>query len=98
MFYNKSMERYLIIFKGQVQGVGFRYTASVIAKKYNLSGYAQNLYTSGDVRVEVQGQKENIDSFINEILNNQNRWIIVEDYSIKKIDIIKNEKNFGIRY
>ena len=91
------MERYLIIFKGQVQGVGFRYTASVIAKKYNLSGYAQNLYT-GDVKVEIQGKKENIDSFINEILNNQNRWIIIEDYSIKKVDIVENEKNFGVRY
>ena len=91
------MERYLIIFKGQVQGVGFRYTASVIAKKYNLSGYAQNLYT-GDVKVEIQGKKENIDSFINEILKSQNRWIIIEDYSIKKIDIVENEKNFGVRY
>ena len=97
MFYNKFMERYLIIFKGQVQGVGFRYTASVIAKKYNLSGYAQNLYT-GDVKVEIQGKKENIDSFINEILKSQNRWIIIEDYSIKKIDIVENEKNFGVRY
>ena len=97
MFYNKFMERYLIIFKGQVQGVGFRYTASVIAKKYNLSGYAQNLYT-GDVKVEIQGEKENIDSFINEILKSQNRWIIIEDYSIKKIDIVENEKNFGVRY
>ena len=75
------MERYLIIFKGQVQGVGFRYTAGVVAKKYNLTGYAQNLYTSGDVRVEIQGEKENI-----------------EDYSLKKIELVNNEKGFGVRY
>lgn len=92
------MERYLIIFKGQVQGVGFRYTASVIAKKYNLSGYAQNIYLSGDVRVEIQGEKENIDLFINEIFNSQNKWIKIEDYSLKKIELVNNEKGFSIRY
>ncbi len=92
------MERYLIIFKGQVQGVGFRYTAGVVAKKYNLSGYAQNLYTSGDVRVEIQGEKENIDLFINEMINNKNKWIKVEDYSLKKIELVNNEKGFGVRY
>ena len=88
----------MIIFKGQVQGVGFRYTASVVAKKYNLTGYAQNLYTSGDVRVEIQGEKENIDLFINEMINNKNKWIKVEDYSLKKIELVNNEKGFGVRY
>lgn len=41
--YNKYMERYLIIFKGQVQGVGFRYTCQRIATELDLTGSAKNL-------------------------------------------------------
>lgn len=32
------MKRYKIIFKGRVQGVGFRYTSKIIADKLKLTG------------------------------------------------------------
>ncbi|MBQ1508458.1 MAG: acylphosphatase, partial [Erysipelotrichaceae bacterium] len=34
----KEMKRYLIIYSGIVQGVGFRYTLAMTAKKYGLTG------------------------------------------------------------
>lgn len=91
------MERYLIIFKGQVQGVGFRFTCERIAVSLNLTGYAENL-DNYDVRVEIQGDKKNIYEFLKQILNCDNHWIMIEDYSIKKIEVIESEKKFVPRY
>lgn len=95
--YNRDMKRYLIIFKGQVQGVGFRYTACMVAGKLNLTGYVENL-NNGDVRAEVQGEKEAINSFIGQMLNNPNRWIRIEDYSLREIELEEDETSFKERY
>lgn len=89
------MIRYLIIFKGRVQGVGFRYTAYNIANSLNLTGYVENLY-NGDVRCEIQGKKEEINAFLDKILNNSSYWIKIDDYSMKQIDIIEDEMDFKI--
>lgn len=37
------MQRHTIYFTGDVQGVGFRVAAQKFAKKYNVSGFVQNL-------------------------------------------------------
>lgn len=88
------MKRYYIIYKGQVQGVGFRWRLSQIANKYNLTGYCRNLY-SGDVEVEVQGT--GVDEFLQETLKPQ-YFIVIEDYSVKSIDIDPHETSFVVRY
>ena len=88
------MKRYHIIYVGQVQGVGFRYTLSILAKRYNLTGYVKNL-DNGNVEVEIQG--EDVDYFLKESLDNTG-FIRVDDYSYKYINIINNEKGFQIRY
>lgn len=87
------MKRYLIIFKGRVQGVGFRYTACMIASKFKLTGNVENLL-NGDVRCEVQGKEIQIDAFLKEILNNSNHWIRIDDYSLREIETIENEDKF----
>lgn len=86
-----------MIFKGRVQGVGFRYTACMIANKLNLTGYVENLINE-DVRVEIQGKQEEIDEFIHQLFNNSNHWIRIEDYSIKEIDLVNNEESFTTKY
>jgi len=48
-----------IIFSGYVQGVGFRFTARQIARRYNLTGFVRNL-PDGRVEMLVQGQPEDI--------------------------------------
>ncbi len=90
------MERYLIIFKGRVQGVGFRYTAQRYANDLNLTGYVKNL-DNGDVRVEIQGESSLINNFIRTMLNIKS-YIRVDDYFLKQIEIIENEKRFSIKY
>ncbi len=90
------MERYLIIFKGRVQGVGFRYTAQRYANDLNLTGYVKNL-DNGDVKVEVQGESSLINNFIHTMLNIKS-YIQVDDYFLKQIELVENEKRFSIKY
>ena len=57
-------ERLLVYFSGRVQGVGFRYTAIDIARKFPaLSGYVRN---AGDGRVELvaEGASHDLDAFV----------------------------------
>lgn len=55
-----------ILFSGQVQGVGFRYTANRIARQYGLTGFVRNL-SDGDVEMLAQGPGQDIDHCLAEI-------------------------------
>jgi len=55
-----------VIFAGQVQGVGFRFTAHRIAGRYGLSGWVRNL-RDGTVEMFAQGSSEDIDGCIRDI-------------------------------
>ena len=90
------MERYLIIFKGRVQGVGFRYTAQRYANDFNLTGQVENL-DNGDVRVEVQGEPLMINYFIR-TMSNIRSYIHVDDYFSKQIELVQDKKRFSIKY
>ncbi len=46
--------RWHIIFRGQVQQVGFRYTSFFFCRRLRLSGWVRNL-DDGSVEMEVQG-------------------------------------------
>jgi hydrogenase maturation protein HypF len=51
--------------RGVVQGVGFRPFIYGLARKYKLNGWVCN--TSEDVKIEVDGERESLDSFISAI-------------------------------
>ena len=87
------MKRYRILFKGTVQGVGFRFTAKMIADRLNLTGNVKNLY-SYDVESYVQGEEENIDRFIYELQNQ--RFIRIESIDKTEVDTIQDENSFDI--
>jgi len=91
------MERYQILFKGQIQSVGFRAFCKYIAIEYNLTGSARNLDDFEYVEVELQGEKSNILRAISKI-NKGNMFIKVTDYQMKKIKTIENDLNFSIKY
>lgn len=87
------MKRYKILFKGRVQGVGFRFTAKMIADRLNLTGSVKNLYNY-DVESYVQGEVENIERFIYELENQ--RFIRIESIDKTEVDIIEDENSFDI--
>ena len=78
-----------IIFKGRVQGVGFRYFCYTEANKMNLTGYVRNLY-DGNVEMEVQGTREEIREMV-ERLSQQN-FVEIEGIEAKEIPL---EDEFG---
>ena len=55
-----------IIFSGQVQGVGFRYTARQIAQQYAVTGFVRNL-PDGTVEMFLQGPMQDVDNCLREI-------------------------------
>lgn len=88
------MVRYNLIFKGRVQGVGFRFRAKMIADQFGLTGNIKNLY-DGAVECNIQGDREKILAFIEKL--NGNSFIHIENVIKEKINIIENEKGFNIK-
>ncbi|MBN2481639.1 MAG: acylphosphatase [Bacteroidales bacterium] len=52
-----------ITISGLVQGVGFRYAASIAASRLGIDGFIKNLQ-NGDVYVEAEGERGTLDEFI----------------------------------
>ena len=87
------MKRYKIIFKGRVQGVGFRYKSYLLANELGLTGDVNNLY-DGDVELNIQGDREKIDLFLEKLA--KDRFIRIDDIEIKEKELINDEKKFKL--
>jgi acylphosphatase len=61
---NMTTER--IIFSGQVQGVGFRYTVRSLARRHPVQGFVRNL-PDGTVEVVAQGNSGAINGLLAEV-------------------------------
>ena len=55
-----------LVFKGQVQGVGFRYFVLKKASWFGITGYVKNLINGG-VEVVAEGEKSEVEGFFREI-------------------------------
>lgn len=87
------MKRYNMIFKGRVQGVGFRYKSYLLANELGLTGDVNNLY-DGDVKLNIQGDREKIDLFLEKLA--KDRFIRIDDIEIKEKELINNEEKFKL--
>ena len=63
-----------VVFRGRVQGVGFRYTTCRIADKYSLTGFVRNR-PDGTVEALMQGPATQIDLCISEIKDHFGRYV-----------------------
>lgn len=63
-----------VIFRGRVQGVGFRYTAHRAASHYGLTGFVKNL-PDGTVEALFQGTAANIGACMDEIADHLGGYI-----------------------
>ena len=64
------------VIKGEVQGVGFRWSVQRQAHQLGLTGYAENL-PDGSVRVEAEGAPDRLDQ-LEVFLGQGPRWAEVE--------------------
>ncbi|MFQ5637089.1 MAG: acylphosphatase [bacterium] len=56
----------VLIVKGRVQGVGFRWYVQRAAQKLGLTGYVKNLY-NGDVEVVAEGERGRVEELIQQV-------------------------------
>lgn len=88
------MIRREIRFKGRVQHVGFRYTASALARENRLTGWVRNEH-DGSVYMAVQGEESGIDRMLLSLMND--RFIRIDSYDVKHCPVIEGEKDFSVR-
>ena len=84
-----------VIFFGDVQGVGFRYTVVNLADNFPVSGWVENL-PDGSVEILVQGEESIIAEFLKKIENYFKRNI--DDKIIKWQGINESLADFTIKY
>jgi acylphosphatase len=84
-----------IIFIGQVQGVGFRFTTFNTANRHQLTGFVRNL-PDGTVEMLAQGPAQAIDDCIRDIKEYFNDYI--RETKIKEIPSDLQYKDFEIAF
>ena len=63
-----------VVFSGEVQGVGFRFTASRIARRFDVTGFVRNL-RDGRVELVAEGTPAELEAFIGAIASDMGRNI-----------------------
>lgn len=61
-----GLERRRVLFSGNVQGVGFRYTTLHVARRHPVTGYVKNLRT-GDVELVAEGRPDDLRRFLADV-------------------------------
>jgi acylphosphatase len=84
-----------IIFSGQVQGVGFRFTAFNVANRHQLTGFVRNL-PDGTVEMLIQGPSQVIDDCIQDIQEEFGRY--VSETKIEETPLDIRYKDFKITF
>jgi acylphosphatase len=57
-----NRKRIQIIYSGQVQGVGFRYSVKSVATGFDVTGTVRNL-PGGDVELMAEGSRDELEAF-----------------------------------
>ncbi len=86
--------RYQLRFYGQVQGVGFRYTANTLAQCIGITGWVMNDF-DGTVLMQAQGTESQIENLIDRLHNG----VYIEIANIEKtpLSVDTDERSFRIR-
>ena len=85
-------------FVGQVQGVGFRWTASIVAKNLGLTGWVRN-ESDGSVTAEIQGPEAHVGAFFSRMLEAYRHHPI--HYTVEEredVPLVEGETGFEVRY
>ena len=83
-----------IIFRGRVQGVGFRYQAMYASRTYGATGWVENL-PDGSVEMEAQGTPAAIGKVLTHLRSGH--WIRIDDMEVEEIPLVNGERGFDVR-
>ena len=75
-----TIERICVSTRGVVQGVGFRPFVYQLATRHGLTGWVCN--TSEDVKIEVEGERKDLERFLVELKENAPPLARIENISV----------------
>jgi len=84
-----------VLFSGDVQGVGFRFTAIHAADPYDVTGYVKNL-PDGRVELVAEGPAAEVDGFIEAVRSRMSHY--VSDTETSDLQATGAYARFGVRY
>jgi acylphosphatase len=88
-------QRLRAVVRGEVQGVGFRWSVQRQAGELGLTGYAENL-PDGSVRVEAEGDPDRLDQ-LEAYLRQGPRWAEVESLDVQRAPATGEFRGFSAR-
>ena len=86
-----------VIFHGRVQGVGFRYATKQLALGFDVVGTVKNL-PDRTVQLEIMGDRDEIDEFIAEIIEESDLAGLIKEHTIWGIDPLEDCRGFTISH
>jgi acylphosphatase len=89
-----SVKRVEVVYKGSVQGVGFRFTAERFANDYGLKGYVRNL-ANGNVEIVAEAEEKTLKDFLRAIVEDMGN--VIDKYSVNWFPPTGEFSRFEIR-
>jgi len=84
-----------VIYRGNVQGVGFRYTAKALALDFAITGFVKNI-TDGSVQLVAEGEVAEVERFLAVI--DARMGDLVGSREVRWLDPAGDLKSFAIRF
>lgn len=83
------------LFSGRVQGVGFRFAACRIARRFDVTGFVRNL-PDGRVELVAEGEPRQVESFIQAVRDEMAAY--VQALELSSSPATHEFSDFGISY
>ncbi len=90
----RELLRKRIVFRGHVQGVGFRWRARAAAHDAGATGWVRNNF-DGSVTMELQGSEAQIDRVVQSL--DHARYIRIDSLEARRIPVETEERGFVTR-
>ena len=90
----RELQRRRLVFRGRVQGVGFRWRARAAAHNAGATGWVRNNY-DGSVTMELQGSEAQIDRVVQSL--GHDRYIRIDSLEARTIPVDPEERGFETR-
>lgn len=84
-----------VIFRGHVQGVGFRYAVKNLARSFDVCGWVRN-QPDGTVELQVTGDPAEVGAFIREIAEESNVAHHLKSHFVETIPPLTDVRGFQI--
>ena len=90
----RELLRKRLVFRGRVQGVGFRWRARAAARNAGATGWVRNNF-DGSVTMELQGDEAQIDRVVQSL--DRARYIRIDSLEARTIPVDPEERGFMTR-